>query len=305
MDSLGQVLPYLQHLPPTKMRRAKLIAALWRIDPAKLDLVLARLEKSYVPPMPRSKRARTESSSGAEHGGADKTPSSKRMRPAAKGAIVPATPAAPPTPSVFRRFMNSLATPLRLKARMDGAETPAPRTRFRSISVTKSSSSSRSQSKQQPPRKMSNLHRVEEFTGSPAERSPLLKELPASAMSPSFGRSGVLSPSFAGSLKVTPRKATPLGKRAPPKCTLESPARLGTPLSRATDAKSAKAAAAARRADTTANSPAPNALISGIENATPTSKGLFSFFTRPTPRRESPIKVTTAPIEELELAIRG
>lgn len=62
----------------------------------------------------RQKRCRTSMATG------DHAPKS-----ALRHAQAAAPP--PPTPSVFRRFMNNLATPLRMRARMDGAETPRPR----------------------------------------------------------------------------------------------------------------------------------------------------------------------------------
>lgn len=131
-DSLGTLLPYLQHLPAEKTRRPQFPKAMWRIKTATLDSMIDKAEKLVADakakqsaPKPRHsvKRGRSEENLS--------TPTQKRSR--AETAADPA-----PTPSVFRRFMNSLATPLRTRARLDGAETPAPRRKGSSLALATS-----------------------------------------------------------------------------------------------------------------------------------------------------------------------
>lgn len=194
MDSLGLVLPYLQHLPPQKMTRSLLMSNVCKINPSKLDNCIAQLDAQMTKAKAKeakenATRKRTRESTGKGSSGLS-TPSAKRKRPAANAN-------APPTPSVFRRFIDSLPTPLRRKARDDGAQTPKPRSRvlrpMNAKASTKSAAHRAVSSLQTPKREFAQL----------GERSPLLG-IPREACSPSFGRSGVLSPSFKGTVVLTP-----------------------------------------------------------------------------------------------------
>ena len=338
MDSLGQLLPYLQHLPPTKMNQDSLLTAVYAIEEAPLALSLTRLETEHVPfatpkRTPRSSAKRTRGSD------AKATPhSNKRARGAAGGA-------APPTPSVFRRFMNSLATPLRAKARMDGAETPMPRSRqpLRQAQTSSARTANRrsarvsaSQKKQPSSTLRKPIGSASQYEQSPLlnQTSPLLKtsaghgsparfsfgpkgspmglsaqgspqlalapkgsprmmlsrgvgggaaasagkskgspfagtsliptalgspllNIPKEACSPSFGRSGVLSPNFAGTLLASPRASPRLASK---RVDMHND---GSPM---------------------VQSPIGNMFLT---TATPAEKSSFKTFTEPTPRRNA------------------
>ena len=331
MDSLGQLLPYLQHLPPAKMSQEVLLAAVYAIDEASLTLVLTRLESEHVP-FATPKRAPRSSAKRGRGSEAKATPhSNKRVRANSGGGSAAA--AAPPTPSVFRRFMNSLATPLRARARMDGAETPMPRSKqplrqtqplsSSSTSVRRSSRIGTNQKKQQMRKPAGSKSQYEQspllgkgnasparfsfaskrspkglsMNGSPrlalapkgspmmmlarsggggaasagksnmspfagaslvptALGSPLLN-IPIEACSPSFGRSGVLSPSFAGTLMASPRASPRLATK---RADMHND---GSPM---------------------VHSPIDNTFLF---TATPAEKSSFRTFTEPTPRRNA------------------
>eukprot|EP00039_Didymoeca_costata_P005364 m.80934 g.80934 ORF g.80934 m.80934 type:complete len:573 (-) comp12785_c0_seq7:462-2180(-) len=181
MSSLGQVLPFLQHLPAAKVNRNTLIPALWEINEQELDNSIAKikLNKQDLPKIKKREREEQEPC----------TPTGKRLRKEENTTE-------PPTPSVFRRFMNSLATPLRQKARSDGVQTPAPRRGRPLRSVQRVSDDGRKM------RFLGSINnkKLEALREAESPMSPqkgdLAQMIPVSARSPSFGRSGVLSPSF-------------------------------------------------------------------------------------------------------------
>ena len=210
-DSLGVVLPYLQRLPPPKIRRHILVEAIFNVDENQLNVLLAHVEASLA-----SQRAAAELSKAVPHRPA-KRPASELD--AADAFSVPVTPAPKrpkheptgQTPSIFRRFMNSLATPLRKRAREDGAQTPAARqivvARHRATVAAANAAAK---------------------TLSPVAASPQLQHhsqvtvifspepIPDTARSASFATSGVLSPSFRGPIQVrTPGDRRPSSGGSP------------------------------------------------------------------------------------------
>jgi hypothetical protein len=323
MTSLGQVLPFLQHLPPSKMTQDALMAAVWRIDESALMIDLAKLEQENVAQVTPQRGQRGSKRTRASENKAQQN-SSKRAR--ADGAA----DGPPPTPSVFRRFMNSLATPLRQRARNDGAETPAPRmkpllqsnqkvprsstTRRSSVasemkaSATKGSAAKPTNtmkpsalrkpagqargheaspliSKDSPMRPMAKLGLPKD---SPigqllAKSSPMLG-IPRDACSPSFGRSGVLSPSFSGTLMFSPMDRPPNSSKKPSKLSqLDSSfVVIDSPI-------------------TAAASPIGNVFLTA---ATGEEVSSFKLFTEPTPRRGSPSRSKKLEMSEMRV-LRG
>lgn len=179
-DSLGVLLPYLQRLPPPKLRRHVLVDAVYKVEESQLNVLLAHVETTLARQTAQETSARG-SRAGAKRlaqemeGKQPLTPAAKRLKSEPSGQ----------TPSIFRRFMNSLATPLRNRAREDGAQTP---------------------NRPEVVQKASRRSGLSPVAGTPP--APVLtviyspEAIPAEARTQSFATSGVLSPSFRGPISV-------------------------------------------------------------------------------------------------------
>jgi hypothetical protein len=156
MDSLGSLLPFLQRIPVPKVERnafqkaydtisKRTFTGLLRGAERKLkdgEIAAAAAAVAAASANPRSSVKRTRHPSD-ENTAQFSSPLAKKVRRAASSfsltgggggggggaSAAGAADAVPPTPSVFRRIMDSLATPLRARARLDGAQTPKPRVR--------------------------------------------------------------------------------------------------------------------------------------------------------------------------------
>jgi hypothetical protein len=223
MDSLGTMLPYLQHVPVRKVERRSFQKALEGISKKTFEGLVrvaeCKVEKervaaaSAVAARPARGAKRTRGKEDDEN--SFSSPLSKKVR----GEIAIAVP---PTPGVFRRIMDSLATPLRNRARMDGAQTPKTRpsqeasfwSRPRTRQTTEKERAAQSRARAPTFRKMKRVGRVavaSALVESPSagyKGSPLgLRGSPLVAEDSPFGRSGILSPSYRGYM---PARLAPL-----------------------------------------------------------------------------------------------
>lgn len=224
MDSLGTLLPYLQHVPVRKIERESFGKAYDSIPTAEfvklVGVAKKRVEeatargKAAIAPSRETKRVRSE----GDEENSFSSPLSKKVRGSVPAkSTQPGDVAVPPTPSVFRRIMDSLATPLRNRARMDGAQTPKPRSQDTFWSKSRQSAQGDRPARLERTSSLTSMFRKSRRVGGPAiaavaeapayMHSPLGVRSPLVADNSPFGRSGILSPSYRG---YVPARVAPL-----------------------------------------------------------------------------------------------
>eukprot|EP00040_Diaphanoeca_grandis_P043805 m.10316 g.10316 ORF g.10316 m.10316 type:complete len:638 (-) comp8245_c0_seq1:227-2140(-) len=263
-DSLGELLPYLQHVPASKTKRPVFVKAIWKVKDTHLNSLIERAELSLKAQAVANASAKARQASTSvrkqkrlhsQMEAEPSTPVTKRSREN------PTTGGPAPTPSVFRRFMNSLATPLRQRARMDGAETPVSRIqKTRSLEALPLAPNFST-----PAPKMKKMDDLTSLRTPKTEamRTPLTNASPFNNGSPfnsPFNHSGFLSPSYTG-----------------------------------------KVPTALTHAVTTLMSPSKYANLSpSVYATTDLERTSFASFKEPTPRRTSPVSCLARKETEME-----